>query len=135
MLHTVKKQPLQVFYKKCVLRNFAKLTGKLLCQSLFFIKLQVCDFCEISNSAFFTGHLRTPPGDCSIRLMRLKNNFKGELHPDYIFLYFALIGLEWDSIFTKMNFSSKTHISTPFAQYIYIYIVVVVMMRKVLNIK
>ena len=37
---------------------------------------------------------------------------KGELHSNYIFLYFALIDLEWDSItlFTKMNFfSSKTH--------------------------
>ena len=47
---------------------------------------------------------------------------KGELHPNYIFLHFALIGLEWDSIipFTKTNFfSSKTHTSTPFAQDIY----------------
>ena len=45
--------------------------------------------------------------------------FKGELHSNYIFLHFALIDLEWDSInlFTKINFfSSKTHISTPFAQ-------------------
>ena len=51
-----------------------------------------------------------------------KNVLKGELHSNYIFLHFALIGLEWDSItlFTKMNiFSSKTHISTPFAQDIY----------------
>ena len=32
--------------------------------------------------------------------------FKGELHSNYIFLHFVLIGLEWDSItlFTKMNF-------------------------------
>ena len=47
---------------------------------------------------------------------------KGELHCNYIFLHFALIGLEWDSItlFTKMNFfSSKTHISAPFPQDIY----------------
>ena len=28
----------EVFYKKCVLRNFAKFTGKRLCQSLFLIK-------------------------------------------------------------------------------------------------
>ena len=39
------------------------------------------------------------------------HGFKGELHSNYIFLHFALIGLEWDSIalFTKMNFfpSSK----------------------------
>ena len=36
-----------------------------------------------------------------------------------IFFHFALIGIEWDSItlYTKMNFfSSKAHISTPFAQ-------------------
>ena len=47
---------------------------------------------------------------------------KGELHSEYIFLHFALIGLEWDSItlFTKRNvFSSKTHISKRFAQDIY----------------
>ena len=48
---------------------------------------------------------------------------KRELHPNYIFLYFVLIGLEWDSInlFAKMNFffSSKTHISAPFTQDIY----------------
>ena len=30
---------LEVFYKKGVLRNFAKLTGKHLCQGLFFIKV------------------------------------------------------------------------------------------------
>ena len=48
--------------------------------------------------------------------------FKGELHSNDIFLHFALIGLEWDSItlFTKRNvFSSKTHISKRFAQDIY----------------
>ena len=61
--------------KKGVLENFAKFTGKYVCQSLFF-KLQACnfikketltqvfscEFCEISN--FF---YRTPPlaaSDC-----------------------------------------------------------------------
>ena len=29
---------------------------------------------------------------------------KGELHSDYIFLYFVLIGLEWDSINLSTNF-------------------------------
>ena len=41
------------------------------------------------------------------------SGLKGELHSNYIFLHFALIGLEWDSITlsTKINFfSSKTHI-------------------------
>ena len=33
------KQPPEVFYKKIVLKNFRKFTGKHLCQSLFFNKL------------------------------------------------------------------------------------------------
>ena len=52
----------------------------------------------------------------------LYEGVKGELQSNYIFLYFVLIGLEWDSInlFTKMNFFfSKTHISAPFTQDIY----------------
>ena len=55
-------------------------------------------------------------------VLNLSVYFKGELHSNFIFLYFVLIGLEWDSInlFTKMNFfSSKTHISAPFTQDIY----------------
>ena len=35
----VQKQPPEVFYKKGVLKNFAKFTGKHLCQSLFFNKV------------------------------------------------------------------------------------------------
>ena len=50
--------------KKGVLRNFAKFTGKHLCQSLFFKKetlAQVfsCTFCEISKNTLFTKHLWT----------------------------------------------------------------------------
>ena len=63
----------EVFCKKGVLRNFAKFTGKYLCQSLFFIKVagwsrlikrdtvaQVfsCEFCKISRNTF---SYRTPP--------------------------------------------------------------------------
>ena len=33
------KPPPEVFYKKGVLRNFTKFTGKQLCQSLFFNKV------------------------------------------------------------------------------------------------
>ena len=33
---TLKKQPPEVFCKKSALKNFAKFTGKHLCQSLFF---------------------------------------------------------------------------------------------------
>ena len=60
--------------RKGVLRNFAKLSGKHLCQSLFFNKVAVlrpvtiskkqtlrqmfsCEFCVISKSKFFTEHL------------------------------------------------------------------------------
>ena len=35
----VQKQPLDVFCKESVLKNFAKFTGKHLCQSLFFNKV------------------------------------------------------------------------------------------------
>ena len=54
--------------KKGVLKNFAKFTGKHLCQSLFFqacnfIKKETlaqvffCAFCEIFKNRFFTEHL------------------------------------------------------------------------------
>ena len=58
----------EVFCKKGVLGNFAKFTGKHLCQSLFFNKrflqketlaqLFSCEFCEISKKCFLlTEHL------------------------------------------------------------------------------
>ena len=59
--------------KKGVLRNFARFTGKHLCQSLFFNKVAgsacnfiknetralvfSCEFCEISKNTFFTEHV------------------------------------------------------------------------------
>ena len=64
------------------LKNFAKLTGKDLCQSLSLIKLldltcnfivqtlaQVfsCEFCEISKNTFFK---KTPLGDCFCTLLQ-----------------------------------------------------------------
>ena len=65
----VQKQPLAVFYKKSVLKNFVKFTGKHLYQghlpqACTFIKkdtlVQVfsSEFCEISKNTFFTEHLR-----------------------------------------------------------------------------
>ena len=59
--------------KKGVLKNFAKFTGKHLCQSLFLIKLYACnfikkeslaqifsyEFCEMSKNTIFTEHLQT----------------------------------------------------------------------------
>ena len=44
----------EVFCKECVLRNFAKFTGKHKCQSFFFNKVavpQVCEFVKIENLA------------------------------------------------------------------------------------
>ena len=47
----------KAFYKKGVLRNFAKFTGKHLCQSLFFNKvadLEACDFIKKETLAQFS---------------------------------------------------------------------------------
>ena len=44
MFNKVQKQPPEVFGKKGVLRNFAKFTGKHLCQSLFLNKVAVLRF-------------------------------------------------------------------------------------------
>ena len=73
----------EVFYKKDVLRNFAKFTGKQLCQSSFFNKggglacsfikketlVQVfsCKFCEISKNTFYC---RTPLVAASVKKER-----------------------------------------------------------------
>ena len=60
------KQPLELFCKKGVLRNFANFTGKHLCWSFFLIELQeVCSFIKkrLRHRRFpeeFTKFLRTP---------------------------------------------------------------------------
>ena len=75
---------LELFCKKCVLRNFAKFTGKHLCQSLFFNKIvglacnlikketlaQVfsCEFCEVSKNTF---PYRTPQVAASVTGLKL----------------------------------------------------------------
>ena len=55
--------------RKCIFRNFAKLTGKHLCrvscrpQACNFIKIETlarvfsCEFCEISKNTFFLEHI------------------------------------------------------------------------------
>ena len=48
----VQRQPPEVFYKKGVLRNFAKFTGKHLCQSLFFNKIVGSDFAKFLRTPF-----------------------------------------------------------------------------------
>ena len=57
--------------KKGVLKNFAKFTGKHLCQSLFFNKVDSetlaqmfsSEFCEIFKNTLFTVHLWTTASD------------------------------------------------------------------------
>ena len=49
------RQPPEVFYKKGTLKNFAKFTGKHLCQSLFFNKVAGL-LAELQNT-FFIDHL------------------------------------------------------------------------------
>ena len=62
--------------RKGVVRNFAKFTGKHLCQSLFFNKISFikkgtltqvcfCEFCEISKNTLFTDHLRVTTSEDS----------------------------------------------------------------------
>ena len=56
----LKRQPLEVFYKKGVLRNSAKFTEKHLCQSLFFNKFQ---------ASRLLGELKIPLSlDCHVNL-------------------------------------------------------------------
>ena len=75
----------EVFCEKGVLRNFAKFTGKHLCQSLFFNKAALnfikketlaqvfsCEFCEISKNAF---SYRTPPVAASKNIKEVKRPY------------------------------------------------------------
>ena len=63
----IQKQPPKVFYKKGVLKNLAKLTGKHLCQSLFFNKVVGLrpEFCEKFKNTFFTEHFWTTASEKS----------------------------------------------------------------------
>ena len=58
----------ELFCQEGVLKNFAKFTGKHLCQRPFFQKeflaqMFSCEFCKISENTFFTEHLRTTASD------------------------------------------------------------------------
>ena len=60
----IQNLPPDVLYKKAALKNFIIFTGKLLCWSLFLIKLQVsqifsCEKCEIFKNNYFKEHLWT----------------------------------------------------------------------------
>ena len=56
MVMSNKEQPLEMFCKKYFLRNFAKFTGKHLCQSLFFNK--VAGPTKFLRTTFLTEPLR-----------------------------------------------------------------------------
>ena len=58
-----------------------------------FFSMEV-DFVQLCGSIFDLLHIN------KIRISLIK----GELHSDYIFLHFVLIGLEWDSINLSTNF-------------------------------
>ena len=87
----IQKQPQEVFYKKNVLKNFAKFTVKHLCQSLCFNKVGgiacnlnkketlahvfPCEFCEIFMNTSFTEHLRSI-NDMNYEFIKNCFNFK-----------------------------------------------------------
>ena len=79
---SVQKQPPEMFYKKDVLRIFAKFIEKHLCQSLFFKKVAYLEpatllkkrrwhrcfpvkICRISKNTFFTEHVWTTASLCN----------------------------------------------------------------------
>ena len=67
----MKKQSLEVFCKKGVLRNFAKFTGKHLCQSLFFNKVAGLRYLPVN----FVKFLRTPFLRNTWRLPLIRSKF------------------------------------------------------------
>ena len=88
--HTVLLQKMECTGFKESLNCFSHISHR------FFFLLTLGVFrCWINKLWYFTRiYFRTAPV------------LKGEPHSNYIFLYFALIGLEWDSmtLFTKMDF-------------------------------
>ena len=58
-IHQSKKEPPEVFFKKSVFKNFANVTGKQLCWSLFLIKLTPVNLLKRgSNTGVFLWTLR-----------------------------------------------------------------------------
>ena len=55
---TTKKQPLEAFYKKTVLKNFTRPVTLLKIDSMFF-----CECCKIFKNIYFEKHLRTAAFD------------------------------------------------------------------------
>ena len=62
----MEKQPSVGFFKKGVMRSFAKFTRKHLCQkSETLAQVFSCEFCQICKKAFFAEHHRTTASDYS----------------------------------------------------------------------
>ena len=80
--NNMQKQPPEVFYKKVVLKNFTKFTGKTCAEVFFLIKLQPCgltevfscEFCECLKTPFFTGHLPATTFKYGIKRWRFETN-------------------------------------------------------------
>ena len=101
----------EVFCKKGVLTNFAKFTGKHLCQRLFFNKVAglrpqacnfikkeslaqmfSCEFCEISKNTF---SYRTPPVAASIShknsiFIEIYNSFIEPFQTNFVISYYEI---------------------------------------------
>ena len=105
-----------MFCKKGVVRNFAKITGKHLCRSLFcnkeetMAKVFLDEVFKISMNNFFTEHLRTTASkSCAVKIKRRK---KGSVarktdESDYKSLQVTTSYYKWLLIYTaqKMKFS------------------------------
>ena len=60
------KQPSEGFFKKDVLRNFAKFTRKHLCQNLLVFS---CQFCGICKNTFFAEQYQTTDSDIAVSIV------------------------------------------------------------------
>ena len=69
----IQKQPPEVFYKKGVLWNFTRFTGKHLCQSL--AQVFFCEFCGISKNTF----LQNTSGRLLLFILNCYNSIKAKL--------------------------------------------------------
>ena len=83
------KQPLELFYEKSILRNFAKFSRKHLCHSLFFnktlLKKRLWHRCFPVNFAKF---LRTSLGDCFC--MTIGFSVASDFDPDYFIKFLKI---------------------------------------------
>ena len=106
---------LKVFYKTDILKNFAKFTGKHLCQSLFsrsvtslkketVAQLFSCEFCEIFKNSFF---YKTPPVAASV----IRPHFISWLPP---LIHCSLHICIWK--FTKIYLKLDYHVGQDFCQ-------------------